>query len=57
MSFFIFLYPSGPSQIFPILPDSNMIEDGNEMAWTRDPDGRDTESTDDWKYLASSRGF
>lgn len=32
-------------------------EDDNEMAWTRDPDGRDTESTDDWKYLASSRGF
>ncbi len=32
-------------------------EDDNEMAWTRDPDGRDAESTDDWKYLASSRGF
>jgi hypothetical protein len=32
-------------------------EDDNEMAWTRDPDGRDTESIDDWKYLASSRGF
>jgi hypothetical protein len=32
-------------------------EDDNEMAWTRDPDGRDTDSPDDWKYLASSRGF
>lgn len=32
-------------------------EEDNEMAWTRDPDGRDTESTDDWEYLASSRGF
>ena len=29
----------------------------NEGAWTRDPDGRDTNSTDDWKFLASSRGF
>jgi hypothetical protein len=32
-------------------------EEDNEMAWTRDPDGRDTNSTDDWKFLASSRGF
>jgi hypothetical protein len=32
-------------------------EEDNEMAWTRDPDGRDTESIDDWKFLASSRGF
>jgi hypothetical protein len=32
-------------------------EEDNEMAWSRDPDGRDTESTEDWKYLASSRGF
>jgi hypothetical protein len=32
-------------------------EENNEMAWTRDPDGRDTNSTDDWKFLASSRGF
>jgi len=29
----------------------------NEGAWTRDPDGRDTNSTDDWKFLASSSGF
>ncbi|MHB8120084.1 MAG: lamin tail domain-containing protein [Methanothrix sp.] len=32
-------------------------EEDNEGAWTRDPDGRDTNSTDDWKFLASSRGF
>jgi hypothetical protein len=32
-------------------------EENNEMAWTRDPDGRDTNSTDDWKFLAGSRGF
>jgi hypothetical protein len=32
-------------------------EEDNEMAWTRDPDGRDTNSTDDWKFLAGSRGF
>ena len=37
----------------PVLSD----EEDNEMAWTRDPDGRDTNSTDDWKFLASSRGF
>ncbi len=29
----------------------------DELAWTRDPDGRDTNSTDDWKYLPSSSGF
>ncbi|TFH52540.1 MAG: lamin tail domain-containing protein [Methanothrix sp.] len=36
-----------------------VLNDGedNEGAWTRDPDGRDTNSTDDWKFLASSRGF
>jgi hypothetical protein len=32
-------------------------EEDNEMAWTRDPDGRNTNSTADWKFLASSRGF
>ncbi len=32
-------------------------EENNEMAWTRDPDGRDTNSTEDWKFLADSRGF
>jgi hypothetical protein len=32
-------------------------EENNEMAWTRDPDGRDTNSTEDWKFLANSRGF
>jgi hypothetical protein len=32
-------------------------EEDNEMAWTRDPDGRDTNSTQDWKFLAGSRGF
>ena len=32
-------------------------EEDNEGAWTRDPDGRDTNSTDDWKFLANSRGF
>jgi hypothetical protein len=32
-------------------------KEDNEMAWTRDPDGRDTNSTDDWKFLANSRGF
>jgi len=36
-----------------------VLNDGedNEGAWTRDPDGRDTNSTDDWKFLACSRGF
>lgn len=32
-------------------------EQDNEGAWTRDPDGRDTDSSEDWKFLASSRGF
>lgn len=32
-------------------------QEDNEGAWTRDPDGRDTNSTDDWKFLACSRGF
>jgi hypothetical protein len=32
-------------------------KEDNEMAWTRDPDGRDTNSTADWKFLACSRGF
>ena len=32
-------------------------EEDSEIAWTRDPDGRDTNSTDDWKFLACSRGF
>ena len=32
-------------------------EQDNEGAWTRDPDGRDNNSTDDWKFLVSSRGF
>jgi hypothetical protein len=32
-------------------------KEDNEMAWTRDPDGRDTNSTDDWMFLACSRGF
>jgi hypothetical protein len=32
-------------------------KEDNEMAWTRDPDGRNTNSTADWKFLACSRGF
>jgi chitinase len=32
-------------------------DDNNEIAWTRDPDGRDTNSMADWKFLACSRGF
>jgi len=32
-------------------------EENNEMAWTRDHDGRDTNSAADWKFLACSRGF
>jgi hypothetical protein len=32
-------------------------EEDDEGAWTRDPDGRDTDASDDWKFLASSRGF
>jgi hypothetical protein len=37
----------------PALSDA----DDNEFAWTRDPDGRDTNSTEDWKFLVSSSGF
>ncbi len=37
-------------------PSLSDTED-NELAWTRDPDGRDTNSSDDWKFLPSSRGF
>ncbi len=37
----------------PVLSDN----EDNEGAWTRDPDGRDTNSSEDWKFLASSRGF
>ncbi len=29
----------------------------DDSAWTRDPDGWDTNSSEDWKLLASSRGF
>jgi hypothetical protein len=29
----------------------------DEFTWSRDPDGRDTDSTQDWKFLVSSRGF
>ncbi len=29
----------------------------DEGASTRDPDGKDTNSSDDWKFLPSSRGF
>lgn len=29
----------------------------DEFAWTRDPDGRDTGSDSDWKFLVSSSGF
>jgi len=32
-------------------------EEDNEIAWTRDPDGRDTNRTDDWPFQPSSRGF
>ena len=32
-------------------------DEDDEGSWTRDPDGRDTNSTDDWKFLPSSRGF
>lgn len=32
-------------------------EQDNEGAWSRDPDGRDIDSTEDWKFLASSPGF
>jgi hypothetical protein len=37
----------------PALSDTR----NNEFAWTRDPDGRDTNSSDDWKFLPSSSGF
>jgi Lamin Tail Domain len=37
----------------PALSDTR----NDELAWTRDPDGRDTDSTDDWKFLPSSSGF
>lgn len=37
----------------PVLSDDR----NDELAWTRDPDGRDTNANDDWKYLPSSRGF
>lgn len=29
----------------------------DEFTWSRDPDGRDTDSTIDWKFLVSSSGF
>ncbi len=29
----------------------------NELAWTRDPDGRDTDGDGDWKFLPASSGF
>ncbi len=37
----------------PVLSD----DEDDEGAWTRDPDGRDTNSSEDWKFLPSSRGF
>ncbi len=37
-------------------PALNDTED-NEFAWTRDPDGRDTNNPGDWKFLVSSSGF
>ncbi|NPV61177.1 MAG: lamin tail domain-containing protein [Methanotrichaceae archaeon] len=37
----------------PALSDT----EDNELSWTRDPDGRDTDSIDDWKFLVSSNGF
>ena len=37
----------------PLLNDTQ----DNEFAWTRDPDGRDTNSNEDWKFLLSSSGF
>jgi hypothetical protein len=37
----------------PLLSDTG----NNEFSWTRDPDGRDTDSTNDWKFLLSSSGF
>ncbi len=29
----------------------------DEFTWSRDPDGRDTNSTLDWKFLVASSGF
>lgn len=29
----------------------------DEFTWSRDPDGRDTDSTLDWKFLVASSGF
>jgi len=37
----------------PLLSDAG----DNELSWTRDPNGRDTDSPDDWKFLPSSSGF
>ena len=37
----------------PLLNDTQ----DTEFAWTRDPDGRDTNSNNDWKFLPSSSGF
>ncbi len=37
----------------PPLSDAN----NDEFTWSRDPDGRDTDSTIDWKFLVSSSGF
>jgi hypothetical protein len=37
----------------PVLSDG----EDNEGAWTRDPDGRDTNSSENWQFLPSSRGF
>ena len=37
----------------PPLSDAN----DDELSWSRDPDGRDTDSTQDWKLLVSSSGF
>jgi hypothetical protein len=37
----------------PILNDTQ----DTELAWTRDPDGRDTNNNNDWKFLPSSSGF
>ncbi len=31
--------------------------DDDEFTWSRNPDGRDTDSTQDWKFLVSSNGF
>ena len=33
-------------------PPLNDTQD-NELAWTRDPDGRDTNNNNDWKFLPS----